>query len=72
MAAWGRFKEFVNRNILLVVMIPSIGGLHWVWQKIQEDEVFVAKHERREFPPITVMAIRIEKLYDRFVRNENE
>jgi len=54
MSSWGRFKEFINRNILVVVMIPGIAGLHWVWAKMQEDEKFVAKHERREFPPITL------------------
>ncbi|ODN00969.1 hypothetical protein Ocin01_05710 [Orchesella cincta] len=55
MSSWVRFKAFINRNILLVVTIPGIAGLHWTWAKIQEDERFVAKHERREFPPITLL-----------------
>lgn len=54
MASLEKFRAFINRNILLVVMIPGIGGIHWGWQKIQEKDVFVAPHERREFPPITV------------------
>lgn len=54
MSSLGRLKVFIKDNMLLVVMLPGIAGIHWAWQKIQEKDVFVAPHERREFPPITV------------------
>ncbi|KAL7646355.1 UNVERIFIED_CONTAM: hypothetical protein RMT77_003265 [Armadillidium vulgare] len=35
---FGRLSEFVKRNIVLFVMIPTIVGIHWGWSKLQEIE----------------------------------
>lgn len=57
MSGLTKVKAFIDRNMLMLVMLPSLAGLHWFWQSLQEDEKFVAKHERREFPPITVIKL---------------
>lgn len=48
----GRAREFVRRNIVLFVMIPTLIGLHYGWQKVQEIEIYVPKHERKDLPVV--------------------
>lgn len=50
----GRAREFLRRNMVLVVMIPVLFGVHYGWQKVQEIEVFVPKQQRRDLPVVEV------------------
>lgn len=48
----GRAREFVRRNLVIIVMFPGLWGLHYGWQRIQDNETFVSKKERRDLPII--------------------
>lgn len=37
---------------MLLVMLPTIIGLHYSWQKIQDIELFVPKQQRKDLPVI--------------------
>lgn len=41
-----RVTNFLNKNLVLVVMIPGIVGLHWGWYKLQHNEKFVKKEDQ--------------------------
>lgn len=55
MSQFGRIREFVNRNLVSIVMVPSIIALHWGWLKLQDVEVLVSPEEKRNLPIIEVM-----------------
>lgn len=46
----GRIREFMKRNMVMIVMVPVMVGLHYGWQKIQDVEAFVPKNQRRDLP----------------------
>jgi len=47
-------KNFLQRNVVIVTVLPGLAALHWGWLRIQENDVFVKEHERRtEFPLVT-------------------
>lgn len=48
----GRVREFLRRNVVLVVMVPVLVGVHFGWQKIQDIEMFVPKQQRQDLPVI--------------------
>lgn len=43
-------RSFFNRNLVAIVMIPTIIGIHWVCHSIQNNEKFVKQHERKDLP----------------------
>jgi len=45
-------SQFVKRHIVMVVMVPMLIGVHLGWMAIQNNDLFVKKHERRELPLI--------------------
>ena len=47
-------NSFVSRNIVAIVMIPSLIGIHLVWMGIQKNETLVRKDEQMELPIVTV------------------
>lgn len=49
-----RFRSFVNRNLVAIVMIPSLIGIHWGWLRLQSVEALVPKEERKDFPFVTL------------------
>ncbi|XP_068223148.1 probable RNA-directed DNA polymerase from transposon BS [Palaemon carinicauda] len=49
---FGRFREFMKRNMVIVIMVPVIVGFHYGWQKLQENEKFVPKRLKRDLPVI--------------------
>lgn len=49
-----RMVKFVRKNIVLVVCIPSLIGLHIGWTAIQNQDFFVSEEQRRPFPIIDV------------------
>lgn len=50
----GRIREFMKRNMVMIVMVPVMVGLHYGWQKIQDVEAFVPKNQRRDLPVLEV------------------
>ncbi|CAB3376866.1 Hypothetical predicted protein [Cloeon dipterum] len=50
MSQVGRFREFLNRNIVAIVSIPTIVLLHWGWLKLQDVEVLIRPEEKRGLP----------------------
>lgn len=46
--------SFINRNIIAIVIIPTIFALHWACNSIQNNEKFVKQHERKDLPIIMV------------------
>lgn len=50
----GRAREFMRRNIVMIVMVPVLVGLHYGWQKLQDVEMFVPKEQRRDLPIMQV------------------
>lgn len=49
-----KVKTFLSKNVVAVVMIPTIIGLHWGWNAMQHNEKLVDPATRIELPPIVV------------------
>lgn len=45
-----RVLNFLRRNVVFVVCIPSIAAIHYGWYNLQFDEDFVPESERRVNP----------------------
>ncbi|XP_059612163.1 uncharacterized protein LOC132258728 [Phlebotomus argentipes] len=56
------FGQFMKKNIVLVVMVPSIFGIHYLWSSIQNVDSLVKEHERGELP----IVIGAKKLYNQY------
>lgn len=50
----GRVREFLKRNMVVIVMVPVLIGVHYGWQKLQDIEMFVPKQQHRDLPVIQV------------------
>lgn len=59
MSTLGRAREFVQRNLMAVVMISGLGLSQYAWWKLQDNKTFVREDEKREFPAITVNFISV-------------
>jgi len=46
--------SFVSRNLVAVVMIPSLVGIHLGWSYMQSNRKLVTEAEQIEMPPVTV------------------
>lgn len=58
--------SFVKRNLVAIVMIPSIVLMHYGWQKLQLMEDLVPAHERKDVnPAIEVSESLFRVLYKR-------
>lgn len=55
MSRAGRIREFINRNLVAIVMVPAIIGIHWGWRSLQDMEIFFKKEEKKELPIIEVI-----------------
>ncbi|KAH8420833.1 hypothetical protein KR222_006177, partial [Zaprionus bogoriensis] len=47
-------QSFLSRNIVAIVMIPSLIGIHLGWKVLQENRKLVSAEEQIDLPPITV------------------
>jgi len=63
MSQLGRFREFVNRNIVSIVMLPSIVALHWGWLKLQDVEALVTPEEKSKLPLLQVTLKKTCSIY---------
>ncbi|XP_041782321.1 uncharacterized protein LOC121598983 [Anopheles merus] len=62
-----KLKMFVQRNLVTIVMIPSLIGLHWAWDSLQHNRALVSDYERKDLPVV----IAAKALWQR-VTNEAE
>ncbi|XP_037950255.1 uncharacterized protein LOC119681210 [Teleopsis dalmanni] len=49
----GRFRRFMNKNAIAVVMIPSIILLHYGWSVMQNNRSLVSEDEQIDLPVVT-------------------
>ncbi|XP_052900958.1 uncharacterized protein LOC128307242 [Anopheles moucheti] len=47
-----KVKMFVSRNLVAIVMIPSLIGLHWAWDSLQHNRALVSDQERKDLPVV--------------------
>ncbi|KAH8312111.1 hypothetical protein KR044_009448 [Drosophila immigrans] len=47
-------QSFISRNLVAVVMIPSLIGIHYGWKILQDNRKLVTVEEQIDLPPITV------------------
>lgn len=45
-----KLSRFTKKNIVMIVMVPTMVSIHWGWTKLQEIERFVPKNEKMELP----------------------
>ncbi|EDV48380.1 uncharacterized protein LOC6553692 [Drosophila erecta] len=45
--------SFVSRNLVAIVMIPSLVGIHLGWSYMQSNRKLVTEAEQIEMPPVT-------------------
>jgi hypothetical protein len=50
----GKFRGFLNRNIVAVVTVPALVLIHWGWYRLQNVEVLVRKDEKKDLPILIV------------------
>lgn len=63
-------RSFVNRNLVAIVMIPTIVAIHWACNWIQSNEYLIKESERKELP-IFIVSLFIEVMcakFDIFIR----
>lgn len=46
--------SFVSRNLVAIVMIPSLVGIHLGWSYMQNNRKLVTESEQIDLPPVTV------------------
>lgn len=56
MSLKNKFVRFCNDNIVLIVCIPLLIGVHWTWTKVQENPLLVPPKDKKELP---LFAVRI-------------
>ncbi|XP_017847844.1 uncharacterized protein LOC108603496 [Drosophila busckii] len=47
-------QTFLSRNLVAVVMVPTLIGIHFGWKMLQDNRKLVAEHEKIDMPPITL------------------
>lgn len=46
--------SFISRNLVAIVMIPSLIGIHIGWKMLQDNRKLVTVEEQIDMPPITL------------------
>lgn len=54
-------KQFVNKNLVAIVMVPSLILIHLAWNNLQNVESLVSKAEKKDLP-IVIVSIKGEGL----------
>ncbi|XP_061394428.1 uncharacterized protein LOC133329985 [Musca vetustissima] len=45
--------SFVSRNLVTIVMVPTIIAAHWGWNAMQNNRSLVQEHEQIDLPVVT-------------------
>ncbi|KAH8337211.1 uncharacterized protein [Drosophila kikkawai] len=54
--------SFVSRNLVAIVMIPSLVGIHLGWSYMQNNRKLVTESEQIDLPPVTFAKFAWNKL----------
>ncbi|KAH8243751.1 hypothetical protein KR032_009920 [Drosophila birchii] len=54
--------SFVSRNLVAIVMIPSLVGIHLGWSYMQNNRKLVTESEQIDLPPVTFVKFAWNKL----------
>ncbi|KAH8291926.1 hypothetical protein KR054_002307 [Drosophila jambulina] len=54
--------SFVSRNLVAIVMIPSLVGIHLGWSYMQNNRTLVSEAEQIDLPPVTFAKFAWSKL----------
>ncbi|XP_068156665.1 uncharacterized protein [Drosophila tropicalis] len=55
-------SSFISRNLVAIVMIPSLIGIHLGWSYMQDNRKLVTKEEQIDLPPVTFAKFVYNKL----------
>ncbi|KFB37931.1 AGAP000096-PA-like protein [Anopheles sinensis] len=47
-----KLRMFVSKNLVTIVMVPSLIGLHYAWDSLQRNKALVSEEERKDLPII--------------------
>lgn len=46
----GKIKSFIDNNLVLIVFVPWIIGMHWGWAKIQDNPKLCDQEHKKDIP----------------------
>lgn len=46
--------SFVSRNLVAIVVVPSLIAVHFGWNLLQDNRKLVSAEEQIDLPPVTV------------------
>lgn len=52
-------RNFVSKNMVVIVMVPFLIGAHYGWMKLQSIESLVPAKERDNLPPVIYLISKI-------------
>uniref|UniRef100_A0A182JTX1 Secreted protein n=1 Tax=Anopheles christyi TaxID=43041 RepID=A0A182JTX1_9DIPT len=63
---------FVQRNLVTIVMIPSLIGLHWAWDSLQHNRALVTDQERKDLPVVIAAKALWHQVTNKTKSNEQQ
>ncbi|XP_058128324.1 uncharacterized protein LOC131291259 [Anopheles ziemanni] len=45
-----KLRMFISKNLVTIVMVPSLIGLHYAWDSLQRNKALVSEEERKDLP----------------------
>ncbi|XP_053678765.1 uncharacterized protein LOC128729138 [Anopheles nili] len=60
-----KVKMFITRNLVTIVMIPSLIGLHWAWDSLQRNKALVSDQERKDLPLVIAVKTLWQSVADK-------
>ncbi|XP_053662881.1 uncharacterized protein LOC128712009 [Anopheles marshallii] len=67
-----KVKMFVSRNLVAIVMIPSLIGLHWAWDSLQHNRALVSDQERKDLPVVIAAKAMWQRVTNKTDPNEQQ
>uniref|UniRef100_A0A182PFD6 Uncharacterized protein n=1 Tax=Anopheles epiroticus TaxID=199890 RepID=A0A182PFD6_9DIPT len=67
-----KLKLFVSRNLVTIVMIPSLIGLHWAWDSLQHNRALVSDYERKDLPVVIAAKALWQRVTNKADSNEQQ
>ncbi|XP_049285851.1 uncharacterized protein LOC125765038 [Anopheles funestus] len=65
-----KIKMFVSRNLVAIVMVPSLVGLHWAWDSLQHNRALVSDQERKDLPVVIAAKALWERITNKTDSNK--
>lgn len=61
-------KQFMNKNLVAIVMVPSLIMIHVVWNNLQNVESLVSKAEKKDLPIVIIVSIEVKGINNKFIK----